>query len=92
MFRDKVPTFDFRRVYNLRSYLLKHSQGFMVPISEEIRQNVDSILGHVAHGGIPKKAIVEYITTISEKGGSCISIAKLDEVIAKFEASKYQAH
>ena len=73
--RDKVPTFDVRRLHHLRTLLFRMGRfsvskeptdDIRIPMTEEVMGKVNHILGDGAHG-IPRDLVLEYICDLSEQ-------------------------
>lgn len=60
LFKDRVPTFDVRRLYNTRSYLMRMAKQNGEPTLpyELVFAKIDHILGE----GLHKTLLLEFIT------------------------------
>jgi hypothetical protein len=88
--KDKVPSYDIRRLYNLRKYLLqiegsRTCNEILVERTPMVSAKVDKILGDSYHG-LPRKLILDFIV-LPDK--NFLSIDKLNQVITSFEDSKF---
>ena len=89
MFKDKVPSFDVRRLQNLRSMLLKVGDSQMrVQCTDNIWFKAENVLGS-SSGDLARSIILDFLL---DRSTNTIIIEKLDLLIKKFEISGYQYH
>ena len=89
LFKDKVPSFDVRRLQNLRSMLLKVADSQMrVQCTDNIWFKAEKVLGS-SSGDLARSIILDFLL---DRSTNTIIIEKLDLLIKKFEMSGYQYH